>query len=91
MKQARKMSQSGRFVTTQVKMVGQIVTATLRPPWVWVDLVCHSGRSEPKDIALGGRSVGVKTLLGRSKRERFVKAPLQAARGLHCTQISMGL
>jgi hypothetical protein len=38
MKQAGKMSQSERFVTIQVKMVGQIVTATLRPPWVRVDL-----------------------------------------------------
>ncbi len=28
-------------------------------------------------VALGGRSVGVKTLLGRSKRGRFVKATRQ--------------
>jgi hypothetical protein len=46
-------------------MVGRIVTAT----------TCHSGRSELKDVALGGRSVGVETLLGRSKCGRFVMAP----------------
>jgi hypothetical protein len=28
------------------------------------------------DVALGGRSEGVETLLGRSERGRFVKAPL---------------
>jgi hypothetical protein len=38
MKQVGKISQGGRFVTIQVKMVGRIVTATLRPPWVWVDV-----------------------------------------------------
>jgi hypothetical protein len=40
-----------------------------------LETICHSGRSEPKDVELGGRSVGVKTLLGHSKRGRFVKAP----------------
>jgi hypothetical protein len=38
MKQVGKMSQGGHFVTIQEKMVGQIVTATLCPPWVWVDI-----------------------------------------------------
>ena len=36
---------------------------------------CHSGCSEHLDVALGGRLEGVKTLLGRSERGRFVKAP----------------
>jgi hypothetical protein len=38
---------------------------------------CHSGCSEHLDVALGGRLEGVKTLLGRSERGRFVKAPEQ--------------
>ncbi len=40
-----------------------------------LESVCHSGHSEPKDVTFGGRSVGVETLLGSSKRGRFVKAP----------------
>jgi hypothetical protein len=36
---------------------------------------CHSGCSEHLDIVLGGCFEGVETLLGRSERGRFVKAP----------------
>jgi hypothetical protein len=48
-----KMSQSGRFVTIQVKKGGRIVTATIRPPpglggcKFRVETKCHSGQSEP--------------------------------------------
>ncbi len=42
---------------------------------VHLEIKCHSGRSEHLDIVLGGRSEGVKTLLGRFKHEHFVKAP----------------
>jgi hypothetical protein len=40
-----------------------------------LETICHSGHSEPKDVALGGRSLGVGTLLECSKRGRFFKAP----------------
>ncbi len=46
---------------------------------VHLEIKCHSGRSEHLDIVLGGRSEGVKTLLGRFKRGCFVKAPVLAA------------
>ncbi len=35
----------------------------------------HIERGEPQDHVLGGRSVCVETLLGRSELERFVRAP----------------
>ncbi len=41
---------------------------------VHLEIKCHCGRSEHLDIVLGGRFEGVKTLLGRSVRGRFVKA-----------------
>jgi hypothetical protein len=40
-----------------------------------LEMICHSGRSEHLDVALGGRFEGVETLLGCSERGRFVKAP----------------
>jgi hypothetical protein len=49
-----------------------------------------SGRSEHLDIVLGGHSEGVKTLLGRFKRGRFVKAPLIAS-SLHCLNFLLKL
>ncbi len=45
---------------------------------VHLEIKCHSGRSEHLDIVLGGRFEGVETLLGRSMRGRFVKAPNQS-------------
>jgi hypothetical protein len=42
---------------------------------VHLEIKCHSGRSEHLDIVLGGHFEGVETLLGRSVRGRFVKAP----------------
>ncbi len=41
---------------------------------VHLEIKCHSGRSEHLDIVLGGHSEGFETLLGRSKRGRFVEA-----------------
>ncbi len=48
-------------------------------------MICHSGRSKHLDDALGGRSEGVETLLGRFKRGRFVKAPFPRP----CLNVSM--
>ncbi len=55
-----------------------------------METICHSGRSEPKDVALGGRSVGIETLLGRSKCGRFVKAP-EFRRLKFCISLSRSL
>jgi hypothetical protein len=40
-----------------------------------LETICHCGRSKPKDVAMGGRSMGVETLLGCSVRGHFLKAP----------------
>jgi hypothetical protein len=56
---------------------------------VHLETKCHSGRSEHWDIMLGGRFEGVETLLGRSVRGRFVKAPLD--RGIFYVSRSIDL
>jgi hypothetical protein len=88
MKQVGNMSQSGRFVTITIKVKRAVVMSQLRyvHPRGWVDvksLDILSGDDmsqwtysrKPSDVALGGRSVGVKTLLGCSKRGSLVQAP----------------
>ncbi len=53
-----------------------VTVANTYNPWtICKESKCHSGLSEPWDIASGGRSEGVETFLGLSKHGRFVKAP----------------
>ncbi len=42
---------------------------------VHLEINCHCGGSEPQDVVLGGRSVGIEMLLGCSEHGRFIKAP----------------